>query len=103
MLAMYGDQHVPESARRGIFGLFQESRPEYPAHIQQVARDFVAFRESIHAVLFLRKVPPQSSINFRLEYILIDNKALLNASELQGIASDMFGAMEVWESVRARR
>ena len=54
-------------------------------------------------MLFLRKIPPQSPINFRLEYVLIDDKALVEAAELEELALDMAGAMEVWESVRAKR
>ena len=39
-LVTLGDPSVPSVNRRGIFGLFQEPRPEYPAHIQSLAQAY---------------------------------------------------------------
>lgn len=102
VLVAHGDPAVPDHVRRGLFGLFQESRPEYPDHIQQVAARFAPFRDAVHAVLFLRQVPPAHPINYRLEYILISNQRLVTRAEADQIAREFRGAMDVWESVRQR-
>jgi hypothetical protein len=102
LLATYGDPAVHEFMRHQLFGLFQEVRPEYPLHIHELARRFAPFRAAVHAVLFLRKVPPGSPINFRLEYLLVHNRMLMTTEEATRIARDIHVAMNVWKSVRER-
>ena len=99
-LVAYGDPAVPELALRQLFGLFQEPQPEYPDHIQEVATRYAPFREAIHAILFLRKVPPTHPIDYCLEYILTHNPKLVPDAELELIGQEFLGAMNVWESVR---
>jgi hypothetical protein len=96
MLAAYGDSEVPEFARRQLFGLFQEPRPEYPDHIQKIAAKTAPFRETVHGVLFLWKRPPGSPINFTLDYILIHNRNLMTEKEAIEIVEDLSGAMNPW-------
>ncbi len=98
-LVAYGDPAVPDHARRGLFGLFQESCPEYPDHIQEVAARFAPFRDTVHAILFLRQVPPAHPINYRLEYLLIRNRQLVTRAESDQIAREFLRAMDIWESV----
>jgi len=100
LLATYGDPAVSKWERRQLFGLFQTPREEYPKHIQEAAARYAPFRETVHAVLFLRKVPPSSSIDFRVEYLFVHNKNLMSADEAIGICRDLIRGMEVWESVR---
>ena len=100
LLAAYGDPAVSELERRNLFGLFQQPRPEYPAHIQEVASLFAPFREAIHAILFLRKSPRMSPIDYRLEYIFVHNPQIMAGAEVDDIAREFNGAMEVWKSVR---
>ena len=102
LLATYGDPAVHEFMRRQLFGLFQEARPEYPLHIHELAASFAPFRAAVHGVLFLRKVPPGSPINFHLEYLFVHNRTLMTAEEATSIAHDIHGAMDVWKSVRNR-
>lgn len=102
VLATYGDPAVPDHARRGLFGLFQEVLPHYPAHIREVAERFAPFRSAVHAVLFLRKVPPEHPIDYVLEYILVHNQHLLSSDEGGRVAEEFNQAMEVWGSVRDR-
>ena len=102
VLAAYGDPAVPELMRRQLFGLFQEPRPEYPPHIHDVAARFAPFSKAVHAVLFLRKVPPGSPIDYRLEYLLVHNRKLMTTEEANNIARDINGAMDVWKSIRDR-
>ena len=101
-LAAYGDPAVPDHARRGLFGLFQEPRTDYPDHIQEVAAKYAPFRIAVHAVLFLRRVPPAHPIDYDLEYILIHNQLLVTSAEAEQVARDFHGAMNVWQSVRDR-
>lgn len=102
LLAAYGDPAVHEFMRRQLFGLFQEARPEYPMHIHELAARFAPFRAAVHAILFLRKVPPRSPINFRLEYLLVHNRKLMTPEEANSVAHEIHGAMDVWKSVRDR-
>lgn len=95
LLAMYGDPAVPEMARRNIFGLFQEARPEYPAYIYELSKGFSYFRDTVHAVLFLWKVPRVAPINFDLQYLLVHNCSLMTTEEATAVAQDFRGAMEV--------
>ena len=99
LLACYGDPAVHPLMRRRLFGLFQEPSQEYPQHI---AERFAPFRGSVHAVLFLRKVPPASPINYRLEYLLIQNRKLMTSDEVKNIACYFNEAMDVWSQVRNR-
>lgn len=96
-LAIYGDPQVPKPARRELFGLFQDPRPEYPEHIQKIAATFAPFRAAVHAVLFLRKVPAESHIDFRLEYLLGHNPQLVDNDQGDRIARRFKQAMNVWE------
>lgn len=95
-LAAYGDPAVPQLARRQMFGLFQEPRPEYPQYIQEVAARFAPFRWAVHAILFLKKIPPGSHIDYRLEYLLIRNRQLMSSEEAKKIAYIFNGAMDTW-------
>jgi hypothetical protein len=103
VLAAYGDPAVPDFARRQLFGLFQESRLEYPPYIHEIAARFAPFRRAVHAILFLRKVPPGSPIDYSLEYVLVHNRQLLTQEEATKIAQIFNGAMDVWVSIRRRQ
>jgi hypothetical protein len=102
VLVAYGDPEVPDYARRGLFGLFQAPRPEYPDHIQEVAATFAPFRDAVHALLFLRQMPPSHPIDYDLEYLLIGNRRMVTSAEAEQVASEFHRAMNVWQSVRNR-
>lgn len=102
VLAAYGDPAVPQLARRQMFGLFQEPRPEYPQHIHDVAARFTPFRQAVHAILFLKKIPSENPINHRLKYLLIRNRQLMSSEEAKKIAYIFNGAMDTWKSIRTR-
>ena len=102
LLACYGDPAVHPLMRRHLFGLFQEPSQEYPPHIRDAAERFAPFRRAVHAVLFLRKVPLASPINYRLEYLLVHNRKLMTSDEVKNIACDINKAMDVWKSIRDR-
>jgi hypothetical protein len=101
-LVAYGDPAVPGYARRGLFGLFQESRKEDPDYFQEMAARFAPFRDGVHAILFLRHVPPGHLFDYRLEYLLASNKRLVTQVETTQILWEFRGAMDVWESVCLR-
>jgi hypothetical protein len=103
ILATYGDPLVPDYARRGLFGLLQKPCAEYADYIQEVAARFASFRSTVHAVLFLKQVPPTHPIDYCLEYLLIPNRRLMAPTESEQIAGDCRRAMNLWESVRKKR
>ena len=96
LLATYGDPAVPQLAHRQMFGLFQEPRPEYPQYIHEIAARFIPFRQAIHAILFLKKKPPGSPIDYRLEYLLIHNRGIMSGEEAKKIDYIFKGAMDTW-------
>ena len=98
-LVAYGDPVVPEHARRELFGLFQEPQTDYPSYIQEVAARYAPFRSSVHAVLFLRKVPPTHPINYDLEYLFTENPGLMTKMERIRVVGEFDRALNVWESV----
>ena len=102
ILVAYGDPEVPDYARRGLFGLFQEPHPEHPDHIKEVAAKYAPFRDAVHAVLFLRQEPPVHPINYNLEYLLVHNRQLVTSAEAEQVAREFHGAMNVWKSIRNR-
>ena len=63
---------------------------------------FAPFRRAVHAVLFLRKVPPASPINYCLECLLVHNQKLMTSDEMKNIACGINKAMAVWKSIRDR-
>ncbi len=99
-LVAYGDPVVPELARRGLFGLFQEPQTDYPSYIQEAAARYAPFRSSVHAVLFLRKVRPTHPINYDLEYLFTENPGLMTKMERNRVVAEFNRALNVWESVR---
>lgn len=102
LLVTYGDPAVPRWARRQMFGLFQEVQPEYPDFVQQIAAQFEPFRRTMHGVLFIRKQPPGSPVNFSLEFFLIPNRNLMTEQEGLEIARELKGAMPPWGSNEKR-
>lgn len=61
---------VPEVNRRGVFGLFEEPKPEYPARIQSVAQSFAHIRKTLHGVQFLFRKPKTELFNYSMEKIV---------------------------------
>lgn len=76
ILAAYGDPEVPEECRRGIFGLFQDVKPVYPAEIQLAAKRFAHLKATVHAVLFLFKPTGSGVLDYSLQHVLVWNRTL---------------------------
>ncbi|NUZ08665.1 hypothetical protein [Piscinibacter koreensis] len=81
ILATYGDPEVPEECRRGIFGLFQDLKPVYPAEIQVAAKRFAHLKATIHAVLFLFKPNGSGILDYSLQQLLVWNRALTTEAD----------------------
>ena len=93
LLATYGDPEVPEHCRRQVFGMFQEAKAEYPAHIHQAAVRFAHFRTTVHAVLFLFKPPNSGVLDYRLQQVLVWNRGLIAAERAQPVCEQVFAAV----------
>jgi hypothetical protein len=77
-LVTLGDPSVRPECRRGIFGLFQESKPEYPQHMQSLAQSYDHIRRTLHGVLFLFRRPKTELFNYSVERFLAWNPSLIS-------------------------
>ena len=99
-LAMYGGPGVPPYARRDVFGLFQVPFNSQAPHMELGAR-FEHFRGTIHGVLFLRRLPRDNPINFKLAFFLVLNpsRPLLD-DDRNELLCDLRTAMSGWQNQR---
>jgi len=92
MLATHGDPHVEEIFRRGIFGLFQEDRPEYPDHIHELAAKYRRIRATLHGILFLFR-PNVELLAYQVEQYLLWNPLLIDTQRARSIYADISSAI----------
>jgi hypothetical protein len=91
---------VKELSRRGIFGLFQDDKPEYPQLIHDLATKYAHIRSRLHGMLFLFKKRGQSVLAYRLEQYLMWNPGLMNPAHIdearaRRIEADITSALPV--------
>lgn len=92
-LVTEGDPSVPEINRRGIFGLFQEAKLEYPSHIQSLAQLFVHVRNTLHGVLFLFRKPKTEHFDYSVERFLGWNSALVEEETAREVCEELNKAL----------
>ena len=78
---MYGDPEVDQLHHLGVFGLFQETKPEYPPYIQAAANKFAHFRATVHAVQFLFRAQAADTVDYELQQITVWNRKLTSENE----------------------
>jgi hypothetical protein len=91
----HGDSCVNEIYRRGIFGIFQEDRTEYPQWIHQLSDRYTHIRNTLHGVMFLFKSPNSGIINYQLEQYLIWNEALIDEKKRNRIRAEIINAIPI--------
>lgn len=92
-LVTLGDPSVPSVNRRGIFGLFQEPRPEYPAHIQSLAQAYSHIRKTLHGVLFLFRRPKTELFDCSLQRFIAWKPALISEDDAKAICKEIETAL----------
>jgi hypothetical protein len=97
LLVCKGDSAVPPRCRRGVFGLFQESRAEYPDRIRALAESYAYLRETLHGILFLFKRPKRESFNYSLEQLLIWNHSLMDKAGAAEISEQIERALPLYK------
>ncbi|OYV49606.1 MAG: hypothetical protein B7X10_01790, partial [Burkholderiales bacterium 21-58-4] len=85
LLATHGDPAVAGVYRRGIFGLFQDPDPRYPAQIQKIAQSFEHIRNTLSGVLFSFKSSKASALDYNLQQYMMWNSRLVD----DGLAKDL--------------
>lgn len=93
ILATYGDPEVPEYCRRGVFGLFQEGKPEYPAEIQAAAARFAHLKAKVHAVLFLFRPNGAGVLDYQLRQVLMWNRGLTTEASARPVCERVWAAI----------
>jgi hypothetical protein len=88
-LVALGDPAVNSVYRRGIFGLFQEPRPEDPEFIQSRAQSFSRLRTTLHGLMFLFRRPQMDSFCYSLSQFLIWNRALIDERTAEAIFTEI--------------
>ncbi len=94
-LVALGDPSVQAICRRQIFGLFQDTKPDYPEHIQSRARSFSHIRKTLHGVMFLFKRPKTELLNYFLERFIIWNPTLISEDIGQHICDEIELALPI--------
>jgi hypothetical protein len=94
MLAMYGDPEVPEHCQRGVFGLFQDSKPEYPPEIFGVERFFQHLKRTLHGVMFLFRRPQGRVLAYELEQVCVWNRALVDTPRATALLAEIQRAVQ---------
>jgi hypothetical protein len=92
-LVTLGDPSVSEVNRRGVFGLFEEPKPEYPACIQSFAQSFAHIRKTLHGVLFLFRKPKTELFNYSIERFLGWNPSLIKEETAREICKELDAAL----------
>lgn len=92
MLATHGDPGVEDVFRRGVFGLFQNDRAEYPQHIHELAAKYARVRQTLHGVLFLFR-PDAELLAYQVEQYLFWNPLLIDTQRAQSIHADISSAI----------
>ena len=62
-----GDPAVAPICQRGVFGFFQELRPEYPDRIRVLTESYAHIKKTLHGILFLFKRPKREPFNYSLD------------------------------------
>jgi hypothetical protein len=92
-LVTLGDPSVQPVNARGIFGLFQEPMPEFPANIQSLAQSYRHIRQTLHGVLFLFRKPKTELFNYSVRRFLAWNPLLVNKDDARTICEDIESAL----------
>lgn len=93
LLATHGDPGVEEVYRRQVFGLFQDTHPGYPEHVQNLAKTYEHIRNVLHGVLFLFKEPGTGLLAYRIEQYLMWNPAMITEVRAQSVYADLIKAL----------
>ena len=88
-LVTFGDPSVSAINRRGVFGFFQEPKPEYPARIQSLAQSFAHIRKTLHGILFLFRKPKTELFNYSIERFLAWNPSLIKEETAREICKEL--------------
>ncbi len=92
-LTTLGDPSVQDVNRRGVFGLFQEPEPQYPARIQSLAQSYTHIRQTLHGVLFLFRQPKTELFNYSVKRFLGWNPKLINEDTAKEICKEIEPAL----------
>ena len=93
LLAAYGDPYVNEICRKGVFGLFQEDKPEYLPHIHDLAAKYAHIRKTLHGILFLFRKPGTCILAYQLEQFMMWNPALIDNKRAGRIYNEIASAI----------
>lgn len=96
LLVGHGDPAVPLICQRGIVGLFQEPRPEYPDRIRALGESYTHLKETLHGILFLFKRPKHESFNYSLEHFIVWNPSLMERARAAEISEKIRSVLPLY-------
>lgn len=97
LLVGLGDPAVASICQRGIFGLFQELRPDYPDRIHVLAEAYAHIKNTLRGILFLFKRPKREPFNYSLEHLLVWNTSLMEKGDVAVISEQIKRAMPLYK------
>lgn len=93
LLAMYGDPEVPEHCQRGVFGLFQDTKPEYPEEIKARGARYAHIKGTLHGVLFVFLPSGSGVLNYELRQIMVWNRNLMLSAQAKALTEQFSQAL----------
>jgi hypothetical protein len=93
LLATHGDPSVEDVYQRGVFGIFQDDKPEYPQPIHDIASNFAHAKQTLHGVLFVFRVPRSALLTYQIEQVLVWNPSRISPTRAREILSDVTAAI----------
>jgi hypothetical protein len=97
LLVGLGDPAVAPICQRGVFGFFQELRPEYPDRIRVLAESYAHIKKTLHGILFLFKRPKREPFNYSLEHLLVWNTSLMEKDDVAEISEQIKRALPLYK------
>lgn len=93
VLAMYGDPEVPEHCRRGVFGLFQDSKPGYAEELQARAANYAYIKGTLHGVLYLFRPDGSDVLDYNLQQVMVWNRNLVTQAQAAVLMNQIAAAL----------
>jgi len=93
LLTTYGDPEVPEHCRRGVFGLFQNTKTEYPENFQARAAKYAHIKAILHGVMFLFRPNDSGVLNYHPRQIMVWNRNLVSSDQAASLTKQFSRAL----------
>ncbi|MFC6519235.1 hypothetical protein ACFQAT_05025 [Undibacterium arcticum] len=92
-LTMYGDLEVPEHCRRGVFGLFQDTKAGDTEEFQVRAAKYAHIKGTLHGVLFIFRPNGSGVLDYHLQQVMVWNRNLVSQAQAAPLMKQIAAAL----------